>query len=280
MTWISPGIEVSNGAGGWQAMMAWQICLRPYKEWINSRWGFNASVLLEEALDRLKLFIESQYVIDFDFQVECRNQRSVVLRSINYPQKGLSLGLLGKIYAASEQQIYTDALAFGREMESVFPHDFFLHRASTEQEFRQVNGSSILDGTNLDVSIVAIRRGDVFVKEFQTMPRFSGFWQASTRSSEQIWRALAGTDRPSLFSVSLRPTVIYEQERQFLLEARQNVANLDKQQNQTSSLALYQSWAESYLKRRLTPWKKFFNLHVHVAMIGEMDESLDRKSVV
>jgi len=68
MTWISPGIEVSNGAGGWQAMMAWQICLRPYKEWINSRWGFNASVLLEEALDRLKLLLSHNMLLILIFK--------------------------------------------------------------------------------------------------------------------------------------------------------------------------------------------------------------------
>lgn len=270
MTWNPAGFAVTVTPENCQARLAWQVCLRPYKDWLNSRWGFNAGALLEEAIDRLKLFIESQYVINFEAHSENWDERTLALRCINLPGQGLMLGLLGKICTSAEKEIESKATSFGREIEAVFPHDFSLFRATTSAAFLQIAGDALLTDPAPNIEIAQIRRSPIFFPSTDSASAFSGFWQASLRSSEQIWRILASTPRIAMLNIAMRPTVIYEQEKQLLQATKQNIAGLEKGPLSTAYLSL----AENYFKRRLTLWKKVFSLQVHVVMAGGMDESL------
>src|SRR6186713_868810 len=80
----------------WQALFACQVCIYSFDKLEKNRWGFNASALLDEALDRQKLFLESQYNYNI-FQEDAANQRTLALRCIQIPGSGLLLALIGKV---------------------------------------------------------------------------------------------------------------------------------------------------------------------------------------
>ena len=53
----TPYLETVQTLQGWQATFAFQVFHRPAEESLAMRWGFNAGALLDEALDRNRLFI-------------------------------------------------------------------------------------------------------------------------------------------------------------------------------------------------------------------------------
>ena len=103
----------------WQAMFACQIRVRAYEERLKLKWGFSPAFLLEEALDRQKLFIESQLSNNpIDNQIE---QRSLTLRCICVPKSGLLFGLVAKVLAKSQEKVQSFALNYLRELEFYVP---------------------------------------------------------------------------------------------------------------------------------------------------------------
>jgi hypothetical protein len=259
-----------------QAMFACLVCVPTYDEWVNMKWGFNASALIEEALSRQKLFIESQHTIDLETQMERQDRRTLALRIITLPGKGLQLGLLGKIQAPSSEQATKDALIYWRELESIFPYDYKLVAAVSQDDFRRAAGWDLLIAQEKNSCVVQIKRGNAFLPEIQGWQCVSGLWCSSPFSFEQIWRAMAAMPIPTLLNIALRPTLLYEYEQQILWEIKKQVANPDKNQIRFDYYAPYLPWVESYLKRRLAPWKKFFYLQVHLFLDGEFDESILR----
>ncbi len=100
-----------------------------------------------------------------------------------------------------------------------------------------------------------------------------GLWQASVRSNEQIWRALSNMPRPVMLNIMLKPTYLYEGERQVFLEMKKQIQGMDRNNEAISS---HISWVEGIIKRRLLQWKKFFILQIHIMAEGELDENLLR----
>jgi hypothetical protein len=79
----------------WQALFACQVGVPNHQSWTNLKWGFNAGALFEEAMERQKLFLESQHSFDPDLRFESPGARTVAFRYINKNNEGLLITLVG-----------------------------------------------------------------------------------------------------------------------------------------------------------------------------------------
>ena len=266
-----PGI---NQKYPWQAMFACQIGVRPYEERLKLKWGFSPAFLLEEALDRQKLFIESQLSTNpIDEHIE---QRTLALRCICVPNSGLRLGLVAKILAESQEEAQVSALNYCRELQSVFPYDYVIRPASTGEEFHQFAGRELLKQCNHINSIAQIRRFESPLQTSQGMLRMLGLWQTNLRSDEQIWRALANCPREILLNISIRPTILFEGERRALLAMKQSAHLSPNEPSDEPYLQNYETWIDQYISRHVSPWNRYFYLQIHLASPKGVDEYIFR----
>lgn len=266
----TPYLNVKQTEDGWQSIFAFQVFHRQPDEWLRMRWGFNAGALLEEALDRARLFIESQSMPEAEYRSGLQPARTLSLRGMNHPGMGLQMGLLGKAGASSREEAQQNALSYARELFSIFPTDFIVIPAETDMEYDRLSGKSLLE---TPASVAQIQRGVIpvpFTKESRIL---YGFWQASSRSNEQIWRALSNMPIQTMFNVTMQPTYFYEGERRMLLDLKNQIP---KGEQADELAAAHAHWLEVALQKRLKAWKKFFILQVHVVTEGVVDENLLR----
>ncbi len=258
----------------WQALFACHIGVRSHQEWVKLKWGFNASALFDETLERQKLFLESQYTIKNELGTENPDHRTLAFRYINRPGEGLLVTALGKIQAQTESDALESAMAFYRELKSIFPYDYTLVPALSRDEFLQLSGWDILDNREEQFYLAQIKRLEVPID--RKLPFIQGLWQSSPRAHEQIWRTLAASPYPVLFNTSIRCTLLYDKERQRLLKSMQEISDLPDDLLNPKTLSALKLWNKSYMERRLSLWKKFFYVQVHLASTRKMDEHLFR----
>lgn len=230
--------------GSWQAFFAFWVRHQKYRDWLKMRWGFNSGALLEEALDRNKLFVEAQAanvsINALDTMIE---EQSLALRVINLPGGGLQAALIGKVsaQAGTEEKIKAAALDFAQEVEATFPYDFILEPAQSSEDFHKLFGADFL---KKNLNMVQIRRGSALKDRY--MP---AFWQASSRSNEQIWRSLSHAREKTLFNITIMPTVLYPADKDFFWQV-----------SETEEYPLAKKAAES----RLEIGKKYFLVQIHL----------------
>lgn len=258
---ITPFIDTAEANNGWHSAFAFQVVHRSPEEWQKMRWGFNAAALLEEALDRTKLFIETHSVNDFSYFDKGQPVCTIALRGQNIPSTGTIMVLLGKVIAQDKQM----GLDYARQIFSIFPHDFILLPAKTRDEYYKLAG---IEFFSKKPNVVAIQRGQIFFPPMRLQHEIRGFWQASPRSNEQIWRALSNMTQGVILNILLQPTLLFDNEKERLIQIQKSVSDLD---HKSEVLLPYQSWLEEYIKRRLAPWKKFFLVQVHVMFEGNVE---------
>jgi hypothetical protein len=259
-----PLLKSNQTQEGWQTVFAFQVFHRPAEEWMKMRWGFNAGALLDEALDRYKLFIESQSINEMEFHTGIMQNNTLVLRGIHSPETGLKMAWLGKSYAPKKEQAQQAAQQYAREVFSTFPHDFILVPAKTEDDHRRFGGDDLL-GINLNVA--QIQRGMFPLAKIHGSHYLTGVWNASLRSNEQIWRALSVMPQAVLLNILIRPSVLFATEKNALLDTQKNISD----SAQDKAISPYLPWIDSYLKRRLAPWKRFFVAQIHLVGDGRME---------
>lgn len=275
----APYLETLQTLQGWQATFAFQAYHRPAAEWLAMRWGFNAGALLEEALERSRLFIESQSVSEAAFLANERTaDLTLTLRGINIPGEGLQMSILGKASSSDKAQAQQAARDYAREIYSIFPHDFFLHPAEEKPDYERLCGKSLFAKSP---QIAAIQRAIAFIPPMGAQQYFSGVWQSSQRANEQIWRALSNMPKATMLNITIQPSILYEGEKQMLLDAQATIEELksekdENEEQEENKFSAHFEWAKNYIQRRLTPWKKFFQMQVHVLVDGAVDDSLLR----
>jgi hypothetical protein len=288
MYMATPWIEIENrqhldvpaGPGYedyiWQAQFAFQVQILPHEEWAKLKWGFNASALFDECLERQKLFLESQYEVRHRLAIEAPDYRTLAFRFINRLGKGLLFSVLGKIHAKSEQEAKESALAYYSELNAIFPYDYKLVPALSRQEFFYTAGWEILDGSKGQGEIAQIKRLEIPLSMVRNSPFLQGVWQSGPRAHEQIWRSLASSSNPVLLNISLRCTVLYEKERERLMKFGEEISSVHEQHLNKQTLSGMQQWNKKYVERRLVPWAKYFYLQVHVASNSRLKGDLFR----
>ncbi len=251
----------------WQALFACQVVISSHEEWAKLKWGFNAAALFDEALERQRLFLESQYVNRNEFRTEHPNHRTLAFRYINRPGEGLGLTIVGKIHARTKENAIENAAALYRGLKTTFPYDYTLTPARSEAEFLQMSGWDILDHNGDLCALAQIKRSEIPILAGQRSPFLQGFWQSNARAHEQIWRSLAASVNPLLMNIFLRSTILYPKELEKLSKIASDISEIEAD-------PAMKSWNELYTKRRLTPYKKFFYLQIHLASTQKIDENL------
>ena len=260
----------------WQALFACQVGVRSHQEWVKLKWGWNASALFDETLERQRLFLESQYAIRNELGTENPDHRTLAFRYINRPGEGLLVAALGKIHARTQADAMEHALAFYRELKSTFPYDYTLAPALSREEFLQISGRDILDDSGDQFDLAQIKRFEVPIQLDRNSPVLQGLWQSGPRAHEQIWRALAASPHPLLLNASLRCTVLYEKERERLFKSAEEISKMRSDLLNQKTFSELKHWNETYVERRLAVWNKFFYLQVHLASTRKLDENLFR----
>lgn len=251
-------------------MFAFRVFHRPAEEWLAMRWGFNASALLEEALDRYSLFIESQALSEAAFLANDRPGRALVMRGMNLPGQGLQMALLGKAASPEKPLALQAAKDYAREISSIFPHDFILQPAEEKADYEGLIGRGFLAERP---QIALIQRGKTVLPPIHNHQYFTGFWQSSPRGNEQVWRALSNMQPAAMLNIILQPAILFEGEKEVLLDAKKRKP---RNGQEAGIFSPYVVWADEYIERRLAPWKKFFLLQIHVLVDGIVDENLLR----
>ena len=263
-------LDVPAGPGSeeyvWQAQFACQVNILPFHDWSKLKWGFNAATLLDEFIERQKLFLESQYEVRHHLGSEAPDYRTLTFRCINLPGDGLLVAVLGKIHAKTLEEVEKSILAHYREVKSTIPYDYTLEPAQSPEEFQRLSGWNILNEDPGQLELAQIKRLEIPLSPVRNSPFLQGFWKSVPRAHEQIWRSLASSPDPLLLSISLRCTVMYEREREKLFTSNKEISSLHDQPliNQ-QTLSGMQSYNKKYVDRRLVPWTKFFYLQVHLA---------------
>ncbi len=275
----APHFETTPTHNGWQTLFAFQMFHRNAAEWLAMRWGFNAGALLDEALDRYKLFIESQALSETAFLANDQPaDRTLTLRGINLPGEGLQMALLGKTSSPEKARAQLAAKNYAREIFSTFPHDFILQAAEEKNNFDRLYGREFF---SRNPQAASIQRATAFILPMEKHQYFSGLWYSSQRANEQVWRALSNTQKTTMLNITIQPSILYEGEKELLLEAKKWIADVashagEDEEQQENIYAAHLAWADTYIKRRLGLWKKFFQLQVHVLADGAVDENLLR----
>lgn len=264
-----------SSAYKWQAMFACQVGVMRHQDWANLKWGFNAGALFDEAIERQKLFLESQHSLDDEMRVEDSRIRAIAFRYMN-TSEGLLIALIGKVSAKTREEAELYANEFCSEILSTFPYDYSLSPAKSRDEFYRMTGSKLLL-RNGQIDVVQIKRCESLpsslMKEF---PYFQGLWQSGGRSHEQIWRSVSLAKDQLLVNIMLRPTILYEKEIQVYSNLSSEISKYHPADSEQKVFNAYREWYEGFIKRRLTPWKKFYYLQIHIVASNIISESLIR----
>jgi hypothetical protein len=89
-------------------------------------------------------------------------------------------------------------------------------------------------------------------------------------------RSVISAQQKVIVNITLRPTILYDNEYEIYSNLASELARYQSVDNSPKIFNAYKEWCENYIKRRLTPWKKFFYLQFHVASVGDISEDLLR----
>jgi hypothetical protein len=261
----------------WQALFACQVRILPFQEWLKLKWGFNASALFDETLERQRLFLETQFRKRLESGQEEPDHRTLTLRFVYRPGEGLLVSIVGKIHAHTREECLERAMAYYRELMSTFPYDYKLVPARTEEEFLRISGDDILGSDGHESAIAQIKRAELPVYPNRYAPTMQGLWRSGARAHEQIWRALGNSQSPLLLNISIRGTVLYPQERERLLKYDNEISNVSPNELvDEKALGTIKQWSKKYTERRLNPWAKFFYLQVHFVGACRLEDTFYR----
>jgi hypothetical protein len=197
----------------WHAQFACLIGVRTARQLDDLRWGFNLGALLDEALDRQLLFVESQHFPGEIGEPDPPYPCSLAVRCVHDPDVGnLQLALIVKNSAPTEEEAYRIAQLRWQELCSIFPYDYELVPADSDKTFFRLAGWRFVDQCvdPQDFTEVLRYEQEVRPERFYVL----GAWRRSKTANEQVWRTLAGARKPILFDITLQPTVLrmYEQD--------------------------------------------------------------------
>ncbi len=219
-----------NGSLQWDAEFACLVVVRAAKELEHLKWGFNTGSLLEDAITRQRLFLESQHyypVESGDLIVDAN--RSLAMRCSCQPEREtLQLALIAKVSGQNKTSVHQKAVEYWHEISSIFPFDYTLIPATTKDDFYSLAGWHLLEETKNEDDFAGIQRYAGVVQTGKTRFYLPGSWNFSKTANEQIWRVLAGSPKPLIWDVVIRPTVLKEEELYFVDQIAKQVEDIAK----------------------------------------------------
>jgi len=268
---VTPG----SSAYKWQAMFACQVGVMTHQNWATLKWGFNAGALFDEALERQKLFLESRHSLDEEIRVEDPRIKSIAYRYMN-TLDGLLVVIIGKVSGKTKEEAELLANDYCQEIISTFPYDYSLLPATTKEEFNRMTGADVLLGTG-HIEVIQIKRAEIIASSLaKEFPYFQGVWQSAIRSLEQIWRSINAANDGFIVNIHLRPSILHEGELQVYSNLALEFSKYQPGEAEKKLFNAYKDWYDGFINRRLTPWKKFYYLQVHIASTNRIPEGLVR----
>jgi hypothetical protein len=260
----------------WQAVFACQVEIPPFQEWTRLRWGFNNAALLDESLERQRVFLEAQYSYPDEFGMEATDLRTLAFRFIKRPGEEILVSIVGKIHGRTQAEAMDKSSSYLSELMATIPHEYALIPASTQSEFVRVSGNDILDNGIAPLCMAQVKRMEAAPDLKRRAPILQGTWRSLPHAHEPVWRALASSSSPLLLNIVLRSTVLYEAEYDYLFKSTNEEPELDGKQPEPLTLAAWKQWSKQTIQHRLTPWKKHFYLQVHLVSPQRPSEHLLR----
>jgi hypothetical protein len=259
---------------GWHAVFAARVYPKPFSEIQTWQWGFNAGALLEEAMERQKLFLAAQHPAEDFANAEYADRRSLALRCIWDPEIGkLSFFLLGKVAAETRATAHKSAEGLWRALSATFPYDYNLDPVTTSANFYNASGLAILIPHRPTMESVEIRRAEGIFSSEQGNIYLPGKWQNTIRADEQVWRALCSANQPLIYSVTLRPTVLFDFERQALQNILAGVLHIEAETPENIAIFGTQ-WVKEVLESRLNNLLHPYYLQVHLISPASISDYL------
>jgi|GEM_PF-881535 len=287
LPWIEVGRGANSGpltftpqaekqAEGHYAIFAAQIHPKPFDQRLTWKWGFNAAVLLDEALDRQRLFIEAQHPADIQSRREPASGRALALRCLHEPGSStVELVLLARVWASNLELVQAAAFEYWDELQAIFPYDYTIQPITSPSEFERLSGKKMLHQPGAATPTLAeVRRYEALLADGQASAFVFGKWQPSNFGNEQIWRALANCPMPVFLNVYLRPTILLDEELLAIAEMKQTLAGFE--QSRLPILTREAGWATQIYQERLLDLRYPFLLQVHLVAAGELPEYLLR----
>lgn len=291
---MTPWIELSpppRAAGGnrpperaalaWRAQVALRVWPRPFPEREAHKWGWNAGALLDEALDRQRLFLAGLHPRSLHaLGAPGAYTRSVCLRCVARPAVGsLSLAVLGAVSAEDEASARRLAQDFARELAALLPYDYGVSLASTAEQFRRAAGWDVLADCAHPGGISEIGREESALASPEGRMPLLGQWQWSRFANEHIWRALSASPTPLLWSVYLQPTLAAEAELKQWARLQEMARQAAKQAEGVGSAAPVVMEAERALELYRAHRQSLsspYLLQVHLASSQVVPEFIER----
>ena len=207
----SQGLDIIQPPGnGWHAQFAFAVKIRDFDDLKKLKWGFNFGSLLEEVLERQRLFIESQH-----FPGELRKQptefRTLALRFVHEPERNsLRLYLLAKVQAHDRKSAFSLAIQTRQELESIFPYEYKLDPIDNRISFTQETGWNWVRQSSDVFSFLEIEKYEGVLSTGQERIFILGSWNDSMIGNEQVWRVLAGAKQRIFLNVIIRPVILQD----------------------------------------------------------------------
>ncbi|MBV6452020.1 MAG: hypothetical protein MHPDNHAH_02769 [Anaerolineales bacterium] len=205
---------------GYHALFAARIMLKSFDELIEMKWGFSQDALLKEARDRQKIFVESHHYAENMGLIDPPDRRTLALRTIYEPgNPTLQILLLGKISAPNPVEARAQALDYWHEISSLFPYDYNLIPIQNQSTFAKISNYCFpITGKPYVSTCIEITRYEGILQSENTVLNAVGIWKSTLASNEKIWRILASSPSEVMLNITLRPTIVYEDELSMLAQ--------------------------------------------------------------
>ena len=266
----------TDKVNNFHALFALQVNVPTAIEQLEMKRGFNLSAYYDENQQRQRNFIESQRAVDIKSLMELQARRTLTIRCINRVNEGVLISIIGKALGSTEVDAKEQALSYYREIISLFPYDYRLTPATSKKEFHYLVGFDILNNNNEIENVLKIKRYEISILPSQEEEKLTGFWQDGPFSDELIWRALGGLPYDVFLNISLKPTILAEEEKNYLRAIELKTTKLLRQQNNPTYSARYKTWIEPIVERRIAPGARFFYLQVHLVSKEKITDDLIR----
>lgn len=288
-----PWIEVAEGAdvSGAAPLASWPyssrspstaralfgIRIRPlsFEQRKDFKWGFSAANARQEAVERQQQFVaDLRFRSPLDFRSPT-NEPTLALHGFHDPaEQGLILCLLGAVNGRDAAEAYALAVDLWRFLTATFPYDYELTPLCTRTDYLNDTGMGLLDKIEGQNEIVELRRFEMRLTTHRGPGFLLGSWQSAGGSDEQVWRALASANQPTLLSVRIQPTTISAPERA-KIDALMNISPAGEE-SPAELVAQYCRLGAALYEERKGSWRSPYMMQLHLASLGGVPGYLTR----
>jgi len=260
----------------YHALFASEIRIRSRDVRDKLKWGWNWGALLEEAIDRQRLFIESQHFLAEPGQIVPFECRTLSLRYLHDPRfPDLQMGIVAKVIGDTEDSARIAAIQHWRQIQSTFPHDYALIPATSEQDYYRLVGQSLIEDAIDPGAYAEVQRFEGVISTGEQRFYLLGSWHISVRANEQIWRVLSGSGQRVLLDILLFPTVLTEAELATLQLVTQHIDKI-AQDVDLITVQPYARFAAEHYKKQLQFLRRPYIVQMRLVAPGGLPAYIPR----